>query len=535
MSVSARWTLATFVIASLLWSSSAHATLRRFAVVVGNDHGGKGTRSLRYAEDDARRMYDILVRLGGVLPEDAQLLLGREAKDLWNALDRVERRGTEARGAGEQTALFVYFSGHAKDGDLRMGETGASLQDLKERLTKSGMDVRVAVLDACKSGVITRAKGARLAPAFEVDDGVRQGAKGLVILTSSAGDEDSQESDALQGSFFSHYLASALLGSGDTSGDGRVTLSEAYAYAYARTVAQTAGTSSGVQHPTFDYEFSGNGDLVITDTAARREGLQVPSGAPDGVYWIVDDQGAIAAEIDKRSPIDHKIALAPGAYVVTRRLPDHLRLGSFHVRSGELTVLNESSLRDAPFADDPVKGGDIDTRARLDTRTILGAGLGVESWFNQPPGLFAPAGVLTIRLDFDHAMSDHWGAGFGVGLASANSSITTDGLTHEFKYGQITTVADVFYDFLPHSEWRPYLGGRTAWMLVTRSFSDNAYPGQFYSTFLPGTMVGFRHDFSDHIVFSGELAGQYMLYTLSEPRPSSLFYVQLDLRLAWGF
>src|SRR3954467_7681056 len=146
------------------------------AIIVGNNRGGEGTRPLHYAEDDARRMFDILVRLGGVLPEDATLLLGREADDLWEALDRAERRATSARAGGEQVALLVYFSGHAKDGALRLGPTEAPREKLRERRAQRKMDVRVALLAACRSGAITRAKGARLAPAFEVDDGAKQGA-----------------------------------------------------------------------------------------------------------------------------------------------------------------------------------------------------------------------------------------------------------------------------------------------------------------------------------------------------------------------
>ena len=53
-----------------------------------------------------------------------------------------------------------------------------------------------------------------------------------------------EESDLLGGSYFSHHLASGLLGDADRSADGRVTLAEAYAYAYERTVADTASSSN---------------------------------------------------------------------------------------------------------------------------------------------------------------------------------------------------------------------------------------------------------------------------------------------------
>ena len=529
--MSARAASALVLLATLLAAPDAHA-LRRFAVIVGNNRGGDGTKPLRYAEDDARRMFDILVRLGGVLPEDAQLLLGREADDLWEALDRAERRGVSAKAGGEEVALLVYFSGHAKDGALRLGPTEAPLDKLKEKLSASKLDVRVAVLDACRSGAITRTKGARLAPAFEVDDGSKQGAKGYVILTSSSGDEDSQESDALQGSFFSHYLDSALLGSGDSSGDGRVTLSEAYAYAYAHTVAQTASTASGVQHPTYAYELAGNGDLVMTDVAVRREGLLVPAPAPDGTYLIVDDQGAIAAEVDKRAAADRRIALAPGDYVVTRRLTDHLRLGSLRVRSGELAVLEEAMLRDAPFSDDPVKGS-LEVQERLSTHPVIGAGFGVLSFLGSPKQLFVPSGVVELHLDLEHLISDRWGLGLGLAFGTNSSELDLDGAARPFKFGVVGATTDVTRELAPSSSWNPYGSIRGSWILLTRTFDDPHLPKQFYSTFMPGLATGFRKELGQHVQFGAELSGSYLLYTLSQT-PTSMAFVELDLRLAWG-
>ena len=68
-----------------------------------------------------------------------------------------------------------------------------------------------------------------------------------VLIASSSADEESQESDDIGASFFTHYLASGLLGDADSSGDGKVTLAEAYTYAYARTVGETAETRAGAQ------------------------------------------------------------------------------------------------------------------------------------------------------------------------------------------------------------------------------------------------------------------------------------------------
>ena len=39
------------------------------------------------------------------------------------------------------------------------------------------------------------------------------------------------------------------------------------------TVADTADSIAGPQHPTFSYDLAGNGDLVLTDLRVNDEGL----------------------------------------------------------------------------------------------------------------------------------------------------------------------------------------------------------------------------------------------------------------------
>src|SRR5439155_1903876 len=104
-----------------------------------------------------------------------------------------------------------------------------------------------------KSGGLTRVKGMHAGPAIELDLANDLATRGEALLTSSTSDELARESDNLKGSFFTHHLVSGLRGAADQSKDGRVTLAEAYQYAYGKTVAQAAGG----QHPTFKYDLAG--------------------------------------------------------------------------------------------------------------------------------------------------------------------------------------------------------------------------------------------------------------------------------------
>jgi len=521
--------VALVAVAATATASTARAQgLRRFAIVAGNDTGGGETRALLYASADARKVYDILTRLGGVRPEDATLLTGATASQLLAALVAVEQQAAAAKQRGERTALFFYYSGHAKDGSLRMGETRIPIDGIKARIAASPIDVRIAILDSCKSGAMsgalaTRTKGARRAPAFEIQaDGPRD-AKGVVILTSSTSDEDSQESDAIGGSYFSHHLASGLLGGADKSGDGRVTLFEAYAYAYDRTVADTAESAAGAQHPTFSYDLAGNGDLVLTDVAVRHEGVYFPREAPSGVYFLVDGKGFVAAEISKADGVDRRVALAPGHYRVKRRLPDRLRVGDIDVPRGQMVALAEGYLRDAPFSDDPVKGA---ARVDLTSRWSLGAGATYQSVFAAPSGasLFPPTGMLAVDLSLRNFLRRDWVWSLDIAAGSANGYVNTVGAP--FKFSEMSLASSLMVEW-PGRVVTPYVGGRLAMLLMGRTFTDESamYPAQFFSTLSPGLVGGaaFRIMKNTSLVARGRL--HYLLYNIDEDR--SLGYWEL--------
>jgi Caspase domain len=491
--------------------------LRRFAVIVGNDRGGGDTRPLLYARADARKVHDILTRLGGVRADDAQLVLDGSAQDVLTALATAERRAGDAQKHGERTALVLYYSGHAKDGALRLGDTRLPLDSLKARMASSPVDVRIAIFDSCRSGELTRTKGARRAPAFQIQAEGPRGAKGLVILTSSASDEDSQESDLVGGSYFSHHLASGLLGGADRSGDGRVTLFEAYAYAYDRTVADTAESAAGAQHPTFSYDLAGNGDLVLTDVAARREGVYLPREAPGGVYYMVDRQGFVAAEIVKGSDVDRRVALAPGKYRIKRRLADRLRVGEIEVASGQMITLEEGRLRDAPFSDDPVKGA---TRADLTSRWSLGVGGGFQSVFDAPTreSLFPPTGLLGVELQLRNFLRRDWVWGLDVGGGSANGVVALPSNTAvPFRFNELSLASSLVVEW-PHRYLTPFVGGRMALLLMTRRFDNDAFPAQFFSTLSPGIVGGVTWHVSRDWAVILRSRVHYLLYNVDENR-----------------
>jgi hypothetical protein len=519
------------LLALLLAFDASAAGQRRFALIAGNDQGGLDTRPLRYATEDARKVHAVLTQLGGVASGDALLVLNQSSQDVWRSLATLEARIADARAHGDRAILIVYFSGHAKDGDLRLGDSRLRLEDLRAYLSTAVADIRIGVIDSCRSGIVNRTKGARRAPAFEIEAAGSQETRGLVLLTSASGDEDAQESDDIGGSYFSHYLVSGLRGDADRSRDRRVTLSEAYAYAYARTVADTAESAAGAQHPTFSYDLKGNADLVLTDIANRREGVYVPSDAPTGVYYIVDANGFIAAEVQKGTDGDRQIALPPGRYHVRRRLADRLRIGDLQIMPGQVVTVDDARLHDAPFTDDPVKGVPSDPATQLS----LALGGLMQSFFDGPTrdSLFPPSAMLAVDFEVRNFLRRGWVWGFDLASGSTHGNLDRLGTDFAFRFSELTLGTTIAPEWRLATGLSALAGFRLAFVLMSRKFDETTIPDQFFATFTPGLVAGLRYRLSNSFTLHGRGRVHYLLYNVDENR--SLGYWELAAGIAYDF
>ena len=212
----------------------------------------------------------------------------------------------------------MYYSGHADEKGLRLGEEVYNWKEFRKRIDALKGDVKIAVIDACGSGAITRLKGGVAVPAFMVDKSSDM--KGYAFITSSTQDESSQESDKLKGSFFTHSLVSGLRGAGDMSGDGKVTLSEAYQFAFNETLQKTEATMGGAQHPSRDMNLAGTGDVVMTDLRSTSAGLELDEDV-DGRLFIRDEKGELVAELYKKAGRAMSLGFPAGKYSVRLERP----------------------------------------------------------------------------------------------------------------------------------------------------------------------------------------------------------------------
>jgi hypothetical protein len=300
--------------------AGADARASTWVVAIGNDQGLPTEPPLAYAARDAEVLLDVFRKLARIAPEEAILATGGDAESVRGLLLRTNARIRAAQGdnSAPEHALIVYYSGHADASSLHLGSTQLSLSELKSIVESSPARVRVLILDACRSGGVTRKKGVKPAQPFVIQLEDQLKAKGFAIITSSSDSEDSQESEELRASFFTHHLVNALRGAADRDRDKRVTLGEAYAYAYQETLRSTGRTLT-VQHPTYLYDLSGAGDVVLTHLSdVQRAG--VLAIAEPGAYLLFerDETGPLAADITVAAE-GAELVLAPGRYFVQRR------------------------------------------------------------------------------------------------------------------------------------------------------------------------------------------------------------------------
>lgn len=159
--------LAALALAVGVAPAAARAGARTVVVSIGNDVGKADEAMLRFAERDAEAFGALLRRLGGVRPEDMVVVTGGNADDVRGVLDDVAAR-LASEGGEADTALIVYYSGHADATGLHLADSVLPYDELEARVTEARAGARVLLLDSCRSGGVTRVKGARPAEAFDL-------------------------------------------------------------------------------------------------------------------------------------------------------------------------------------------------------------------------------------------------------------------------------------------------------------------------------------------------------------------------------
>lgn len=295
--------LVAFSIAIALASPAAAET---HLLLVASNEGAAEEPALSFAESDAERVAAAFLDVGAVAPSRVERILGRRAGDVEIALELLRRR------VRSDDTVIIFVSAHGGQDGMHLAGDVLAWGALRRAIEALPARLAVAFVDACRSGALLTAKGTLVrGPPLSVS-ALPSGPAGHVLITSSGADELSTESVELGGSAFAQLLASAIRGSADADGDGAVTLAEAYAQLYARTVAATLSTPVGPQHPTARFSLHGAGNAVLSRRAADASALARRAAGASDCYVLDADEIAVLAEL----PRDRVASVQIGARAV---------------------------------------------------------------------------------------------------------------------------------------------------------------------------------------------------------------------------
>lgn len=372
-------------------------SIRRFALVVGSNNGGGDRVRLRYAGRDANNIATVLRQLGGVNDGDMTRLDEPSITDIDRAFDTLSTRVREERKKGQRIELVVYYSGHADETGILVAGTRYEYQRLRQRIRAVPADVHIAIVDSCASGSFTRIKGGTKLPPF-LRDNANQ-VQGFAFLSSSSEDEDAQESDRIGASFFTYFFVAGLRGAADRNRDGRITLTEAYQYAYEQTLGRTQNTQHGPQHPAYDMHLSGTGDIVMSDLRSTESALVFPLALKGRITLVDKATNRVVVEVTKEAGEPLSLALPSETY-------------SVHVENGKgefIATVTLENVGEVSFNADELR------RAKPEETVARGAYQDDRD-----------DGIDDNEDDDDDPFRRHIGAGFGGGLRVERPNTRTD-------------------------------------------------------------------------------------------------------------
>lgn len=311
---------------------------RRFALLVGANNGGDGRAILRYAVDDARAIQKVLGEMGGILPEDSHILSNPSKEAFYKEIQGLTKEVLEAKEKFRRVEVIFYYSGHSDEEYMFLGKDRISYEEFRELITSMRADVRIAIVDSCASGALTLPKGVIKKSPFLMDTAYDM--KGYAFITSSSASEAAQESSRLKRSFFTHNLISGMRGAADMNQDGRITLNEAYQFAFDGTLTQTEKTMAGPQHPSYHIQMSGTGDVVITEIWKSTAVLVLKKDIAGKIY-IHNQDNVLVVELKKSAGREITLGLEGGAYRIINIDSSDIYESKVYVKTGQSLELGK--------------------------------------------------------------------------------------------------------------------------------------------------------------------------------------------------
>jgi len=253
----------------------AAAEPQRHAVVIGiSDYADQAIPDLRYAEADAKAVYDTLTdpKVGRFDKKNVSLLLGKAATPV-----AVGAALGNLRTAGPDDLVVIFYAGHgARQGDEALWimqnavlkalvATSLTNTDIHRQLARIPSQRVVVLLDCCYA--TSTVKTSLADPKRLFGD---LGGKGRAAIAGSTASPEAAEHPGAKAGVFAHFLVQGLRGKADSNADGTVTFDEIWLY-LGSTIRKASVKRRGLHEPVLIVEGGVAPQFLLTLSPAAQD------------------------------------------------------------------------------------------------------------------------------------------------------------------------------------------------------------------------------------------------------------------------
>lgn len=274
---------------------------KKRALVIGISYKDSEFDELKYAEEDARAIQEILLTpdICDFKEEDIASLTGRV-----NSNDVRMGLGKTLKNAKENDLILIYFAGHGKlDEDEQLclatqdtqknmvRETSIPLDYIVGEIKRKKCKNSVFIIDSCYSGLegeTTRSEGD-----IPIESFTQMAGPGTVVLSASQAFQLARERGDIGHGIFTHYLIRGLKeGEADDGNDPYISITDLHEYVSKKVADETANKQVPIKWPpkkvgsengdtevfiakSIKYEIKKKADIEKDERGARIEKIHV--------------------------------------------------------------------------------------------------------------------------------------------------------------------------------------------------------------------------------------------------------------------
>lgn len=228
----------TLIVLALL---SLAVNARTYVLVTGVSNYQGTNNDLQQSTKDAKAFYDLMIKH----TNDVTILTSKNAtrQNVLNKLKKI----TKAAKNGD--CIMLFYSGHGAPGYICLYDEFLAYSDIVTTMKKSKASQKVLIVDACHAGTVNT----------DISQHNFTEKDGIICMMSSRPEEYSMENSVLGSGYFTQGLLKAFRGKGDANRDKRITVIEAFKYAYSDVVKR----SMQRQHPQLIAPKSAHNNILI--------------------------------------------------------------------------------------------------------------------------------------------------------------------------------------------------------------------------------------------------------------------------------